>query len=124
MGFFGNLIEGVGLAKHKAAVDAFLKRVVGLDLPTAQLDDFAPLIAAGYRAESSIEDIGLRIATAFYAKACMGTARDRAVADRLYLKLNFVIRTSAALGAIAIADAEEFETVVRDYTQQRLLRDD
>ena len=124
MGFFGNLIEGAGIAKHKSAVDAFLKRVVGLDLPSSDLDSFTPLIAAAYRAGSSIEDAALRIATAYYSKACLGTARVRAVADRLFLKLQFVIGASAASGAIATADAEEFQTVVRHYTQQRLLQKD
>lgn len=124
MGFFGNLIEGAGIAKHKTAVDAFLKRAVGLDLPPSQLDSFTPLIAAGYREGSSIEDIGLKIATAFYSRACTGTAADRGLADRLYLKLQFAIGASAASGAISAVATEEFEAIVRHYTQQRLLRED
>ena len=47
MSFFGNLIEGAGIARHKGAVDSFLKHVIGLDLPSSQLDRFAPLIAQG-----------------------------------------------------------------------------
>ena len=124
MSFFGNLIEGAGIAKHKGAIDSFLKRVVGLDLPSSQLDRFTPLIAAGYREGSSVEDIALKIATAFYAKACQGSERERAMAERLFIKLQFAIGASAASGAISPESAEEFRIVMRHSTQQRLLRED
>jgi hypothetical protein len=124
MGFFGKLIEGVGIAKHKTAVEAFLKRVVGLDLPPSQVDSFTPLIAAGYREGSSIEDIALKIATAFYAKACTGSTADRAVADRLLIKLQFAIGASGASGAISAEATKEYQQVVSSYTQRRMLRED
>ena len=124
MSFVGNMIERAGIAKHKAAVDSFLKRVVGLDLSSSQVDRFMPLIAAGYREGCSVEDIALKIATAFYAKACEGSARERAIAERLFIKLQFAIGASAASGAISPESSEEFQTVVRHSTQQRLLRED
>jgi len=122
MSFFGNLIEGAGVARHKRWVEDFLKRYIGLNLPSAQLQRFTPLIAAGYREGSSVEDIALKIATAFYANACEGSARERAIAHQMFIKLQFAIGASVASGAITPETAEEFHVVVRHATQQRLLK--
>jgi hypothetical protein len=121
MGWLNNLIDGVGIAQHKTAVESFLKEYVGLELPPSEMDRFTPLIAAGYHDGKSQADIGLKIATAYYANACEGDAQDREAASRIFMKLNMAL-SIAVVSGVELADVEEMKLVVRHSTQQRLLR--
>ena len=69
-------------------------------------------------------DVILKMATAFYAHACVGSAQDRLAAKRIFMALEFAIPAAVVAGAISPAGAQELRIVVRHSTQQRMLLDD